>query len=274
MAKIKKSGKDSISTTKIPPSPDAVVKPAAKDPLSIMKIPVSRTLPLEPLDIVSKSAAKDSLSVIKIPVNGDVPLETFDAVLKLASIEAVYHQADIDLVTSTKDILIEKLEDELNFVNQELDSLYYTERIINTLRDPLIVMDKDLKVMRCTSGFYSKFKVTETETEGHYIFDLGNQQWNIPELRYLLESILPEKKIVIDFEVTHVFPALGRRVMSLNARQLDKVNGGQLILLDIEDITEKQKVEDGLAEIEQLLEESNDRLKLAVDAAGLGTWDY
>jgi len=295
MAKIKKSGKDSISTTKIPPSPDAVVKPAAKDPLSIMKIPVSRTLPLEPLDIVSKSAAKDSLSVIKIPVNGDVPLETFDAVLKLASIEAVYHQADIDLVTSTKDILIEKLEDELllahleikritnerkglkdelNFVNQELDSLYYTERIINTLRDPLIVMDKDLKVMRCTSGFYSKFKVTETETEGHYLFDLGNQQWNIPELRYLLESILPEKKTVIDFEVTHVFPALGRRVMSLNARQLDKVNGGQLILLDIEDITEKQKVEDGLAEIEQLLEESNDRLKLAVDAAGLGTWDY
>ncbi len=240
-------------------------------------------------------AEKDTLSVIKIPVTGDVPLEVLDVVLKLASIEAVYHQADIDLVTNTKDKLIEQLEDELllahldmkritaeqkglnnklNLANQELNDLSYTERIINSLRDPLIVMDRDLKVMRCTSGFYSKFKVTETETEGHYFFDLGNQQWNIPELRYLLESILPEKKIVIDFEVTHVFPEIGRKVMSLNASQLDKVNGGQLILLDIKDITEKRKIEDGLAEIELLFQESKDRLQLAVDAAGLGTWDY
>ena len=175
--------------------------------------------------------------MIKIPVTGDVPLEVLDVVLKLASIEAVYHQTDIDLVINTKDKLIEQLEDELllahldmkritaeqkelntklNLANQELNDLSYTERIINTLRDPLIVMDKNLKVMRCTSGFYNKFKVTEIETEGHYLFDLGNQQWNIPELRYLLESILPEKKIVIDFEVTHVFPLyyeIGRKVM-------------------------------------------------------------
>jgi two-component system CheB/CheR fusion protein len=238
---------------------------------------------------------KDSLSVIKIPVTGEVPLEALEVVLKVASLEAKYNQEDIDLLTNTKDILIEELENELilshlenkrliaeqtiltgklGLANQELNDLSYTERIINTLRDPLIVMDKNLKVMRCTSGFYNKFNVTETDTEGHYFFDLGNQQWNIPELRYLLESILPEKKVVIDFEVTHIFPSIGRRVMSLNARQLDKVNGGQLILLDIEDITDKRKIEEGLAEIELLLQESKDRLQLAVDAAGLGTWDY
>jgi len=242
-----------------------------------------------------RKSEKDSLSVIKIPVTGDLPSETLDVVLKVASLEAVYSQASMDKVTIANSLLVEKLEDELilahlenkrmateqavlinklETANQELNDLSYTERIINTLRDPLIVMDKDLKVMMCTSGFYNKFNVTENDTEGHYFFDLGNQQWNIPELRYLLESILPEKKVVDDFEVTHIFPSIGRRVMSLNARQLDKANGGQLILLDIEDITDKQKIEEGLAEIELLFQESKDRLQLAVDAAGLGTWDY
>jgi two-component system CheB/CheR fusion protein len=242
-----------------------------------------------------RKSEKDSLSVIKIPVTGEVPPETLEIVLKVASIEAQFNQADMDLLTNTKDVLIEELENELiiahlenkriaaeqktlnnqlDLANLELNDLSYTERIINTLRDPLIVMDKDLKVMRCTSGFYKKFNVTEADTEGHYFFDLGNQQWNIPQLRYLLESILPEKKVVDDFEVTHIFPSIGRRVMNLNARQLDKANGGQLILLDIEDITDKQKIEEGLAEIELLFQESKDRLQLAVDAAGLGTWDY
>ncbi len=242
-----------------------------------------------------RKSEKDSLSVIKIPVVGEVPLETLDVVLKVASLAAVYTQASMDKVTIANDLLVEKLEDELilahleskrmameqtvltnrlEAANLELSDLSYTERIINTLRDPLIVMDKDLKVMMCTSGFYNKFNVTEKDTEGHYFFELGNQQWNIPELRYLLESILPEKKVVDDFEVTHIFPSIGRRVMSLNARQLDKANGGQLILLDIEDITDKQKIEEGLAEIELLFQESKDRLQLAVDAAGLGTWDY
>jgi len=242
-----------------------------------------------------RKSEKDSLSVIKIPVTGDVPSETLDVVLKVASLEAVYSQASMDKVTIANSLLVEKLEDELilahlenkrmaaeqavlinklETANQELNDLSYTERIINTLRDPLIVMDKDLKVMMCTSGFYNKFNVTEKDTEGHYFFELGNQQWNIPELRYLLESILPEKKVVDDFEVTHIFPSIGRRVMSLNARQLDKANGGQLILLDIEDITDKRKIEEGLAEIELLFQESKDRLQLAIDAAGLGTWDY
>ena len=242
-----------------------------------------------------RKSEKDSLSVIKIPLTGDLPSETLDVVLKVASLEAVYSQASMDKVTIANSLLVEKLEDELilahlenkrmtaeqavlinklETANQELNDLSYTERIINTLRDPLIVMDKDLKVMMCTSGFYNKFNVIEKDTEGHYFFDLGNQQWNIPELRYLLESILPEKKVVDDFEVTHIFPSIGRRVMSLNARQLDKANGGQLILLDIEDITDKQKIEEGLAEIELLFQESKDRLQLAVDAAGLGTWDY
>ena len=231
----------------------------------------------------------------KAPVPGDFPLEMADTVINPACTVGESNNENIDLSLNTKDLLISRLEselmlarivresdlrkkkalrDELELVTHELNDLSYTERIINTLRDPLIVMDKDLRVMRCTSGFYNKFKVTENETEGRYFFDLGNQQWNIPELRHMLESILPEKKIFIDFEVTHVFPEIGRRVMCLNARQLDKTNGAQLILLDIEDITDKRKIEQGLAEIELLFQESKDRLQRAVEAAGLGTWDY
>ena len=126
-----------------------------------------------------RKSEKDSLSVIKIPVTGEVPLETLDVVLKVASLEAVYSQASMDKVTDANDLLVEKLEDELilahlenkrmaaeqavlinklEAVRQELNDLSYTERIINTLRDPLIVMDKDLKVMMCTSGFYNKFR--------------------------------------------------------------------------------------------------------------------
>lgn len=185
-----------------------------------------------------------------------------------------------ELETSKEEL--QSTNEEINVVNDELldrnaqlnNARTYTEGIISTIRDPLIILDKDLRVKRATGGFYTKFKVTRKETEGRYFYELGNKQWDIPALRTLLESILPEKKAFADYEVTHVFPAIGRRVMCVNTRQLDNINGEQLILLAIEDMTDKRKVEEGLAEVELLFKESKERLKLAVDAAGLGTWDY
>jgi two-component system CheB/CheR fusion protein len=185
-----------------------------------------------------------------------------------------------ELETSKEEL--QSTNEETNIVNNELldrneqlsNARNYTEAIISTIRDPLIILDKDLKVKRATGGFYTKFKVTRKETEGRYFYDLGNKQWDIPALRELLESILPEKKVFADYEVTHVFPEIGRRIMCVNTRQLDNVNGEQLIILAIEDMTDKRKVEEGLAEVELLFKESKERLKLAVEAAGLGTWDY
>lgn len=185
-----------------------------------------------------------------------------------------------ELETSSEEL--QSTNEEITIVNNELvdrneqlnNARAYTESIINTIRDPLVILDKDLKVKRATEGFYQSFKVTENETEDKYFYELGNNQWDIPSLRNLLERILPEKKILTDFEVTHVFPAIGRKVMLLNTRQLERVNGEQLILLAIQDITDKRKIEEGLAEVESLFKESKERLKLAVDAAGLGTWDY
>jgi len=180
-----------------------------------------------------------------------------------------------ELETSKEEL--QSTNEEITIINNELvdrneqlnNARIYTEAIINTIRDPLIILDKDLKVKRATDGFYNKFKVTKKETEGKYFYELGDAHWDIPELRNLLENILPEHKVLSDFEVTHVFPRIGYRVMSLNTRLLD-----DLILLAIEDITDKRKVEQGLAEVELLFKESKERLKLAVDAAGLGTWDY
>jgi two-component system CheB/CheR fusion protein len=185
-----------------------------------------------------------------------------------------------ELETSKEEL--QSTNEEIIIVNKELldrneqlnNSRLYTEGIVNTIRDPLIILDKDLRVKRATGGFYTKFKLTERETEGTLIYELGNKQWDIPQLRQLLEKVLPAQKVLADIEVTQIFPATGKLIMCLNARQIDNINGEKLILLAIEDITAKRKVEDGLIEVERLLSESKERLKFAVDSAGLGTWDY
>jgi two-component system CheB/CheR fusion protein len=185
-----------------------------------------------------------------------------------------------ELETSKEEL--QSTNEEIMIVNKELlnrndqlnDSRLYTEGIVNTIRDPLLILDSELRVRRATGGFYSKFKTNEKETEGQFIYDLGNKQWDIPKLRALLEQILPANKVTHDFEVDHVFPTIGRKIMCLNARQIDNINGGKLILMAIEDITEKRTVEIGLAEAERMLSESKERLKFAVESAGLGTWDY
>ncbi|EOR95598.1 Chemotaxis protein methyltransferase CheR [Arcticibacter svalbardensis MN12-7] len=178
-----------------------------------------------------------------------------------------------ELQSTNEEILI--INNELQDRNEQLNvAKAYTEEIMNTIRDPLVILDKQLRVKRATKGFYTKFKVTVKETEGQYFYSLGNGQWNIPSLRFLLESVLPEKKVVVDYEVTHIFPELGPRIMCLNSCQMDQQHDDHLILLAIEDITDKRRIEDGLAQVELLFKESKDRLKLAIDAAGLGTWDY
>lgn len=177
-----------------------------------------------------------------------------------------------ELLSTNEEITI--VNNELLYLNEQLNNaINYTEGIINTINDPLIILDKDLKVKRATNGFYNKFQVTEKETEGKFLYELGNLQWDIPALRDLLGGILPDKNVFDNFEVSHDFPGIGQSIMNLNARKLEKV-ADQLILLAINDITESRRVQEGLAKVEKLLIESKERLKFAVDSAGLGTMDY
>lgn len=120
----------------------------------------------------------------------------------------------------------------------------YAQNIIETIREPLLVLDADLKILSANRSFYTIFKVNPGETVGSYIYDLGNRQWDIPGLRVLLENILPQNTYFDDFEVEHDFPTIGHKAMMLNARQIHNEElGKRMLLLAIEDITGLRKLE-------------------------------
>lgn len=121
------------------------------------------------------------------------------------------------------------------------DAQKLAESIVDTVREPLIVLDSDLKAVSASRSFYQNFRVTREDTVGRLLFELGNHQWDIPRLRELLETILPGNQVLEGYEVEHDFPAIGKRRMLLNARRITgKTGETQLILLAIEDITERK----------------------------------
>lgn len=142
------------------------------------------------------------------------------------------------------------MENEEKNKQQEIqEAREYAECIINAVREPLVVLDGDLKIISVSRSFYDIFKVKPEETIGQLIYDLGNHQWDVPKLRELLESILPKSTSFDNFEIEHDFPSLGKRTMLLNARQITRPSGKpNIILLAIEDITESKKILDGLRE--------------------------
>ena len=126
------------------------------------------------------------------------------------------------------------------------DALENTESIINTVHDPLIILYENLKVALANRSFYQTFKVKSGETEGQFIYNLGNHQWDIPKLRQLLEEILPKTTSFDHFEIEHDFPHIGKRIMLLNARRIYLLaNHTRLIIVTLKDITERKKI-DGL----------------------------
>ena len=127
----------------------------------------------------------------------------------------------------------------------------YAEALIDTLQEGSLVLDAKLRVETANASFYRMFGVDERETENKRVFDLGNGQWDIPELRRLLEEVLPKDKTVTGFKVTHTFETIGRRVMVLNARQLDHT---QLVLLTITDMTAAKEAQTALAALNETLE--------------------
>ena len=132
------------------------------------------------------------------------------------------------------------------------EALEYAESIIETVREPLVVLDTGLRVISVNRSFCRTFTVTPEDSEGKLIYDLGNHQWNTSKLRVLLEEIIPKNNQFENFEVEHEFPTIGRRTMLLNARQIySKGIGAQMILLAIEDITERKKAEDEIKKLNE-----------------------
>jgi signal transduction histidine kinase len=149
-----------------------------------------------------------------------------------------------EAVTLTQEYTNEIIS-ELNATNEEVTiTRDYADAIIRTVRGPLLVLNQDLRIISANEAFYSAFKVAPDDTEKRLLYDLGNRQWNIPKLRVLLEEILPEKNTIEDFVVEHDFRDIGQKTMLLNARTLRQgPNKTSLILLAIEDITERKQLE-------------------------------
>jgi two-component sensor histidine kinase len=135
------------------------------------------------------------------------------------------------------------------------DACALAQAIVDTVREPVLVFDRELRVIAASRSFYSVFKVSPQDTQGRLLHELGDGQWDIPKLRLLLEKIIPEHGVMEDYEVEHEFPGVGHRTMRLNARQVFYDGGADTtILLGIEDITTRRALE---REKEELLKQKD-----------------
>jgi len=188
-----------------------------------------------------------------------------------AELIAVNHQLDASnqqLKTSENQLKAynEQLKENERKINRQKQaaeqSREFAESIIDTVRQPLLVLDKNLKVVAVNQYFYRLFRVSEKNTKGILLYQLGNNQWNIPKLKELLIKTLPEQSTVEDFEVEHDFEDIGHKIMLLNARELSQKEGKErLILLAIEDVTELRKSEKKMKRLNKELEQKAEELQ-------------
>ena len=146
----------------------------------------------------------------------------------------------------------------INLQQQIKDAKDYAEAIVDTIHESVIILDRRLRVKSANKAFYKNFSVSEGETIGNFLYDLGNKQWDIPILRKLLDDIISKNAHLRNYEITHTFQDIGRKTMLLNANQLvQKSQGEQLILLAIHDITESRSKALELERIETELLKKN-----------------
>lgn len=154
------------------------------------------------------------------------------------------------------------------------DARQYAESIVETVRQPLVVVDGDLQIHSANRSFYQTFGLTVEETEGTRLYDLGNGQWNLPELRSLLEEVLTEDSTIEDFEVEYSLPDAGPRTMLLNACKLHRADDHtQMILLGIEDITERKQGQESMRRLAAVVESSDDAIISKTLDGIIRTWN-
>ncbi len=185
-----------------------------------------------------------------------------------------------ELETSKEEL--QSTNEELVVLNQEMSSLNeqieaernYSESIVANIREPLVVLNKKLRIRTANNAFYKHFDLKEKETIGTLIYDLGDKMWDFHEIKTLLEDIIPDSPTVVDYEVTHAFPDLGERHLLLNAREVAKDDESEnLILLSLEDVTEqvqerekRQEIQEKhTKELEGKIQERTAELKVAID---------
>ncbi len=192
--------------------------------------------------------------------------------LQSAMVDNMNSKAGYILSSIVDGTVAKKLETEIQ------DAREYSENIVETVHKPLVVLNSNLKILTANHSFYETFKATPEETIGKFIYDLGNRQWDIPKLRVLFEDILPHDTVFNGYEVDHDFPGIGRKIILLNARQIFRKNiGSHIILLAMEDITERKQVEAERARLDRVLLDKNAELENArfvAEKANLAKSDF
>lgn len=180
--------------------------------------------------------------------------------------------SDLEIIILKKRIdVLERLNAHYKDMEEKvLEARTYAENIVETVTEPLIIMDGNLKVISANKSFYQGFKVSPKETVGRFIYELGNGQWDIPVLRKLLKEIITKRNTLDSFEIEHTFETIGHKIMLLNARRIPPTPAKpRIILLAIEDITERKimqekitvNLEGQVAERTKKLDEVNRQLQ-------------
>ncbi|NBC65644.1 MAG: chemotaxis protein CheR [Bacteroidetes bacterium] len=170
---------------------------------------------------------------------------------ELQSLNEELETSKEELQSTNEELVV--LNQELNSLNEQVESeRNYSESIVANIREPLLVLDSNLRIKTANHAFYKQFKLNEKETIGALIYNLGDKMWDFPELRKLLEDIIPEKPVIEDYEIIHSFPGLGKLHLLLNAREVEKDDESEnLILLSLEDITEREKEKEKRRKIQE-----------------------
>jgi two-component system CheB/CheR fusion protein len=168
------------------------------------------------------------------------------------SLHILPYRTEDDKIDGT--VLVLQDIDVVRSANEQLrKSSEFFRGIINTVREPLLVLDSDLRVIAANEPYLSTFKVSLAETVDKFFYRVSNEQWNMPRLRMLLEQVLPQQQVVMNFEVDHTFERIGHKTMLVNARTLVQSDKQQpMILLAIQDVTERKLAEIALIRSEKL----------------------
>jgi two-component system CheB/CheR fusion protein len=203
--------------------------------------------------------------------------EIFNEELQSANEELLSSSEELQSVNEELETSKEELQasnEELQGLNQELldrqEQLFaarsYSEAIVGSINTPILILDKRLRLKTANTTFYNFFNTNEYHTDGKLIFEVNNHMFDIPELRELLEKVIPNKAEFKDFELTLVLPSLGEKILLLSARQLVHEKPlEELVLLVVQDVTDSRMA--------QKLKESEERFRLATELTGLGTWE-
>lgn len=192
---------------------------------------------------------------------------------ELQSLNEELETSKEELQSTNEELIV--LNQEMNSLNEQIEAeRNYSESIVANIREPLLVLDKNLRVRTVNNAFYKQFKLKEKETVGSLFYNLGDKMWDFPEIKNLIADIIPDNPVVTDYEVIHTFPGIGKLHLLLNAREVAKDDESEnLILLSVEDITEQVKEREKRREIqehhtkvlEEKIEERTIELKNAIE---------